>query len=181
MYPSVRDTSDSCWQPPRRRGARSIESIRFSRFQLHTRDSQFRCKQETTVRAGLDAGGAGEVLGRQFGVCIPPCETPAAVAGKPHAAGARSIESVRDFLVSSSTSEKPISVQTSDYGACAGLDAGGAGEVVRKAVWCMYPSVRDTSGSCWQTPRRRSSVHIESVRFSRFQLHIREANFGANK
>jgi hypothetical protein len=60
----------------------------------------------TTVRAGLDAGGTGEVLGRQFGVCIPPFETPAAVAGNLHDAGAWSIESVRGiFLVSSSISE----------------------------------------------------------------------------
>ena len=54
------------------------------------------------VRVGLDAGGAGGLLGRQFGVCIPPFETPAAVAGNLHAAGARSIESGPDFLVSSS-------------------------------------------------------------------------------
>ena len=43
----------------------------------------------------MDAGGTGELLGRQFGVCIPPFETPATVAGNPYVAGARSIESVR--------------------------------------------------------------------------------------
>ena len=60
----------------------------------------------------LDAGGTGGLLGSQFGVCIPPFEIPAKVAGNFHAAGA------------------------------------------------------------WS---------IQSVKFSRFQLHIRKANFGANK
>jgi hypothetical protein len=91
----------------------------------------------------------GRWLGRQFGVCIPPFETPAAVAGKPHAAGAQSIESIRFSRLHSSITDKPISVQTRDYGAC-GLGCRWCWGVVRNAVWCMYPSVRDTNDSCWQ-------------------------------
>ena len=81
---------------PHATGTRSIQSVRTSRFQLHISEKPSSVQTSvTTVRAGLDAGGTGELLGSQFGVCIPPFEAPAVVAGNPHAAGARSIQSVR--------------------------------------------------------------------------------------
>ena len=67
------------------------------------REANFRCQTSvTTVRAGLDAGGAEGLLGRQFGVCVPPFKTPAAVAGNLHTAGARCPSSRSGLLVFSS-------------------------------------------------------------------------------
>ena len=49
----------------------------------------------------------------------------------------------------------------------------------------MYPSVRDTSGSCWQPPRCRSSVHrsrsdfLVSSSISEKLISVKTSDYGA--
>ena len=124
----------------------------------------------------LDAGDTGELLGSQFGVCISPFEAPAAVAGNPHAAGARSIQSVRTFSFSAPYSEKPISVHTSLTTVRAGLDAGGTGELLGSQFGVCIPPF-EAPAAVAGNPHAAGARSIQSVRTSRFQLHIREAKF----